>query len=99
VELQAAIIDIDVKRPSTTAKLLQNLVSDSMGDGSTPLEVLLDAIAEVERVDPTKPSDAPLDRADLKKVIGSLHNFMTDEERGLERLYSVIEHRKRGAGE
>jgi hypothetical protein len=98
VELQAAIIDIDTKRPSTTAKLLRNLVND-MGDGYTPLETLLDAIAEIERVDPKKPSDAPLDRADLEAVLTSVHHFMTDEEHGLERLYAVIEHRKREVGE
>jgi hypothetical protein len=100
VELQAAIIDIDTKRPSTTAKLLQGLVSEmSEDDDYTPLETLLDAIAEVERVDPTLPSDAPLDRADLKRVLESVHHFLTDEEHGIERLYAVIEHRKREAGE
>jgi hypothetical protein len=98
-ELQNAISLIDTKRPSTTAKLLKNLVSDSMGDGSTPLEAILDAIADTERVDPTKPTTAPLDRADLVSVVGAVHSFVSDEEHGLERLYEVIQHRKRGKGE
>jgi hypothetical protein len=98
-ELQNAISLIDTKRPSTTAKLFKNLVSDSMGDGSTPLEAILDAIAEVERIDPKKPTDAPLDRADLVAVLKSVHGFMSDGEHGMERLYEVIQHRKRGKGE
>jgi hypothetical protein len=98
-EMQHAVSLIDTKRPSTTAKLMRNLVSDSMSDGSTPLEVILDVIAEVERADPSVPAEQPLDRKDLVSVLGTVHKFLSDEEHGLERLYNVIVNRKLDPGE
>jgi hypothetical protein len=94
VELQYAVSQQDKGRPSTTAKLMRNLVSASMEDGRSPLETLLDAIAEIRRTDPTVDSDVPLDEKDLRAVLTSVRDFLADENIGLERFYSVIQHRE-----
>jgi hypothetical protein len=93
VELQNNVLLLHTKRPSTLSLVLRNSVSDSMGNRSTPLEALIDVITELERVDANKPSDATLDRNDLAAIAKSVHTFMTSEDKGLERLYDVIQHR------
>ncbi len=93
VELQRSVSQIDKGDPSTTAKLMRNLVAASMEDGRTPLEVLLDAVSTIERADPTRPLDAPLAREDFRSIAASLRDFFADEDRGLERFYSVVQHR------
>ncbi len=93
VELQHAVSKLDARDPSTTAKLLRNLVADVMEDGRTPLEVLLDAAADIERANPAVPTTTPLDGSDLKSVIESVRAFLSDRDVGLERFYEVIQHR------
>jgi len=93
VEVQHAISDIDKGSPSTTAKLMRNLVAPSMEDGRTPLETLLDAVSEIQRKDPSRPLDAPLERADFRSIAECLRDFLADEDRGLERFYNVVQNR------
>lgn len=93
VELQHAISLVDEQSPSTTAKLMRNLVAPSMEDGRTPLEALLDAVTEIERADPTRPSTEPLSRDDFRSIARALNEFVSNEERGLERFYSVVQNR------
>ncbi len=93
VELQRSISQIDKGDPSTTAKLMRNLVAPSMDDGRTPLEVLLDAVSAIERADASRPLDAPLAREDFRSIAQALRAFLADEDRGLERFYNVVQHR------
>ena len=93
VELQRSVSEIDKGDPSTTAKLMRNLVAASMEDGRTPLEVLLDAVSAIERADPSRPLEAPLSREDFRAIASSLREFLNDEDRGLERFYNVVQNR------
>ncbi len=93
VEFQNAISDLDKGTPSTSAKLMRNLVAPSMEDGRTPLETLLDVVSEIQRMDPSGPLDAPLERADFRSIAQGLRDFLADQDRGLERFYRVVQNR------
>jgi len=58
----------------------------------TPLETLMDAIAEVNRATPG--AGGPVAGEDVTAILDALIEFFTSAERGLERLYAVIENRK-----
>ena len=85
---------------SPLARLLNNAVQPMSAPmpaqlaGKSPLEVLIDVIAEVNRAAPEAPSTLPLDAVDNKSVFAQLSQFLSSEDRGLERLYQVIESRK-----
>jgi hypothetical protein len=75
------------------AVALGNLVTPiKNGDfkGQTPLEVIIDVIADVNRVDPTQPYEGTLDKADYASVSDNIVDFLTNKERGLEQFYEVI---------
>jgi hypothetical protein len=93
VELQNRLLQLHTRRPSTLARVARNLVRTSRDEDQTPLEALIDAISEVERVDPKKPSTAILEKDDLKAIAKSVHKFIDDDGHGLERLYAVIQNR------
>jgi hypothetical protein len=63
------------------------------GQGLAPIEVILDAIAEVNRTDAGDP--APLAPADYTYVFGTVRDFLIDETRGLEQLYTIVRNRPR----
>ncbi|WP_437923958.1 hypothetical protein WMF37_33620 [Sorangium sp. So ce291] len=64
-----------------------------MADGRAPIQVFLDAIADVNRVDAE--SAAPLTAEDYRQVFGSARDFLLDETRGLEQIYAIIKDRPR----
>ena len=81
---------------TSLSKLLNNLVL-SDGTDRTPLEVLLDAVADVNRTDDTASSLTPLTADEDRVVFSKVQSFLYDddqEKRSLERLYSVIQGRK-----
>ena len=49
-------------------------------------------IAEVNRTTPV--AGGPTDNQDVEDILASIEDFLSNTERGLERLYAVIEHRK-----
>jgi hypothetical protein len=56
--------------------------------GETPLEVILDAIADVNRAAPGSPGKmAP---ADYANVANELSEFLLDGQRGLEQFYAIV---------
>jgi hypothetical protein len=63
------------------------------GQGPAPIEVILDTIADVNRVDAVDP--APLAPADYEYVFGTVRDFLIDETRGLEQLYTIVQNRPR----
>lgn len=76
--------------------ILSNLVSpiDPLDDQSpTPLGVLLDTIAEVNRFDASVSQDEPLDADDYRLVFATVRDFLTSETRGMEQFYEIIHHR------
>lgn len=75
------------------AVALGNLVTpinDGSFKGQTPLEVIIDVIADVNRSDPTKPYEGTLDRADYANVTDNVSDFLLNKEHGLEQFYEVI---------
>ncbi|WP_437284855.1 hypothetical protein [Sorangium sp. So ce406] len=62
-----------------------------MADGRAPVQVFLDAIADVNRFDAE--SAAPLSAEDYRQVFLSTRDFLLDETRGLEQIYAIIKNR------
>lgn len=74
-------------------KVLTNLVTpieDASFNGDTPLEVLIDVIADVNRSDPSETYDGTLKQAEYNSVAQNVVEFLTDKERGLEQLYETV---------
>jgi hypothetical protein len=95
LEVTRKIADLDKGNPapSTLAKLLGNLVLPPADGGKAPLEVIFDAIADVNRQLPESPRYVPMTFGDSREILQQLEEFLSDDERGLERLYSVIQNR------
>jgi hypothetical protein len=75
------------------SKVLANAVTpiqDGDFNGQTPLEVILDVIADVNRLDPTKPYEGTLAREDYGNVSEQVLDFLINKERGLEQFYEVV---------
>ncbi|MDH5492818.1 MAG: hypothetical protein OEY14_12770, partial [Myxococcales bacterium] len=74
-------------------RILANLVElPSSGPPETPLEVLVDVISEVGRASPGE--GGTLSAEDYHHVMGEAVDLLSSEERGLERLYDVIQNRE-----
>jgi hypothetical protein len=74
-------------------KVLGKLVTpikDGTFKGDSPIEVLIDVIADVNRADPTEPYAGSLEQKDYGSVAQNVVEFLTDRERGLEQFYEVI---------
>ncbi len=85
------IQDVDEER--TLRAILRNAVSlPESGDPVTPLETILDVIAEVNRAEPN--AGGSLRAEDYRRVIGNVTDFMTDQDHGLERLTAVVQQRQ-----
>ena len=59
--------------------------------GETPVEILLDVVAEVNRTAPGV--GGPMNAEDHRAVFGTATEFLLDEGRGLERIYDVVQAR------
>ncbi len=106
LELTQALMDEPVKDGVPTRnpydpyrvldRILRNLITPMNADNPaspTPLEVILDTIAEVNRADASKGPGEPLDAQDYQFVFGTVRDFMTSRTRGMEQLYEIIRHR------
>jgi hypothetical protein len=77
--------------------VLANLVSlpaeGTTGSGEeTPLETIVDVVAEVNRRAPG--AGGTLDAADCRVILETTRDFLRDEDRGMERLYRVVQERE-----
>jgi hypothetical protein len=95
--LQALTSD-EFDRYHVLSPVLANLVTPMQGEdgapGLSPLEVYIDVIAEVNRLDPSR-ADAPLAEDDYAAVLGVVRDFLVSDTRGLEQIYAIVEKRKR----
>lgn len=83
----------EVDRERTLPALLQNAVAlPSEGEPITPLETILDVLAEVNRAEPN--AGGTLRADDYRSVLGHVTDFILDEDRGLERLTAVVQERQ-----
>ena len=91
VELLLELARID--NNDTMSELLARLVTPRADDNpSTPLDTLLEVIAEVNRSAPH--SGTSYRAADHTVLFNEVRDFMLDPERGLERLYAVVQSRE-----
>lgn len=74
---------------SVLGKLVTPIKADAF-DGQTPLEVIIDVIADVNRADPTQKYDGTLEKKDYASVSKNVVEFLTDPRNGLEQFYEVI---------
>ncbi|MBI4701092.1 MAG: hypothetical protein HY744_08030 [Deltaproteobacteria bacterium] len=63
------------------------------GQGPTPIETVLDAIADIDRLDAA--SADPLARDDYAAVFRSVDEFFRSDTRGFEQLYYIVRNRPR----
>ena len=57
--------------------------------GITPLEVIVDTVADVNRASPSDTAD-PLRPPDYASISNELYGFLTDPERGIEQFYAIV---------
>lgn len=74
--------------------VLKGLVApiEASGPSLTPLEVFVDTIAEIGRLDSAR-GEAPLTPDDYRAVAHMVSEFMTSKTRGMEQLYEIVRHR------
>ncbi len=65
-------------------------IKDGDFTGQTPLEVIIDVIADVNRQDPTEEYDGTLQQKDYASVSKNVVEFLVDPQSGLEQFYEVI---------
>ena len=65
-------------------------IKDGDFKGQSPLEVIIDVVADVNRVDPTQPYAGTLSKDDYGSVSNNVVDFLINKERGLEQFYEVI---------
>ncbi|MBC7172043.1 MAG: hypothetical protein H5U40_06450, partial [Polyangiaceae bacterium] len=82
--------EVDTARTMTA--LLANAVTHPPGELETPIEVILDVVAEVNRATPN--AGGPLAPNDHGAVMRQVFEFLGDEDRGLERVYDVVQSRE-----
>ncbi|MBI4956296.1 MAG: hypothetical protein HY908_30040 [Myxococcales bacterium] len=67
------------------------------GLGLTPMEIIMNAVADVNRVDAA--TDPPLAPEDFRVILDTVRDFFTSETRGFEQLYYIVKNRSRGPEE
>ena len=65
-------------------------IKDGDFKGQTPLEVIIDVIADVNRVDPTAHYDGTLRQDDYANMSKNVVDFLIDPQNGLEQFYEVV---------
>ncbi len=78
----------------TLAKLLGRSVSLDPKHAAgqvVPLETLIDVLGEVNRATPAQ--GGPLDRNDVKIMLGQVSEFLSSKTDGMERMYQIIQNR------
>lgn len=97
LKLMRALKRLDVTKDgeqTTFTQLLRAFATPHGTHGETPLEVILDVIAEVNRTQPGKDDGTPLSGPDLRAVLRESSQFLSSERHGIERLYDIIQSRK-----
>ena len=87
-EICANELDPDSVLPLALANLVTPMPDASGNPGQTPLEVILDAIGDVNRQQPGQPG--PVAAADLANTASELSEFFLDPQRGLEQFYAIV---------
>lgn len=95
IQVLKAMSEDDYDRYHVLDVVLPSLVTPmDQGAGLTPLEVMLDAIADVHRTDASQ-LGTPLNAQDYGFVMQTVREFLTSETRGFEQLYYIVQNRPR----
>jgi hypothetical protein len=90
-DTQGAEICVDEIDPNRTfATVLSNLVTPASATQLSPIEALIDAIADVNRANPGVTFTTKLDGGDYASIGAELSDFLENQESGLEQVYDVI---------
>lgn len=73
-------------------EMMANMVALPEGDKESPIETIIDVITEINRATPN--AGGHLTTQDYHEILDRTHNFLSDEDHGLERLYKVIQSRE-----
>ena len=73
------------------ATVLQRLVAPVAAAQPTAIEVLIDAIADVNRANPQVAFATQLNADDYGNIAAEISDFLENEESGLEQVYAVIQ--------
>ena len=91
-----ALTDDKYDRYHVMDHILPNLVTpidDGGPEALSPLEIIMDSIADIHRLDPSVTD--PLSPDDYGAIMGTVRDFLTDNHRGLEQFYAIINNRQR----
>lgn len=91
IRVTKALVGSDYDRYHILDVVLPNLVTPIDDASPSPIEIFLDVISDVDRVDAS--SDDPLGQDDYGTIMTTVRDFMTDDTRGLEQLYAVMKNR------
>src|SRR5690606_10081330 len=98
IRVLKALVDDEYDRYHVMDVALPNLVrpltdEDGQVIGASPLEIIMDAVADVHRIDAS--SDAPNQAEDYEAIMGTVRDFLVDDTRGFEQFYTIIRKRPR----
>jgi len=96
LRVMKALIDDEYDAYHVMDYALPNLVrplvnKDGEVVGSSPLEIIMDSIADVHRIDAA--SRAPNKEDDYETIMGTVRDFLVDDTRGFEQFYAIIRKR------
>lgn len=64
------------------------------GNDRAPIEIFIDAVTDIHRIDAdAEAGDHPLGADDYKTIYSSVSEFMTNKTRGLEQFYTIVQNR------
>ncbi|MFT3768484.1 MAG: hypothetical protein QM820_23800 [Minicystis sp.] len=92
IKVLKALTDDKYDRYHVMDHVLPNLVKPmDAGKNLAPIEILMDVIADVNRIDAA--SRGPMAADDYEGVMSTMSSFMADKTRGMEQLYTIIQRR------
>ncbi len=72
-------------------KIVANAVTPLTVGGPAPIEIFADLVADIQRADAS--STGPFSAEDYGSVTWNVEDFLTNQYRGLEQLYYIVQHR------
>ncbi len=87
-EICANELDPDGVMATALANLVTPMADASGAPGRTPLEVIVDAIGDVNKQTPGSPS--AVKSTDLANTANEVSEFLLDPQRGLEQFYAIV---------
>ncbi len=84
-----SVLDVAFARLVTPMPSGTDTSTSESSPGVTPLEVIVDTVADVNRATPSDKAD-PLAPPDYANIANELSGFLTDPERGIEQFYAIV---------